>query len=328
MDDFITPLQVPDPRKRMRRLAVSALALALAAGQAAPAFATIDNTATASGTGPSGPVSANATENVDVENANPQILVTKTSTLTTDVDGDNQLDPGDVVQYSYAVQNDGNVTLVNVGINDTHDTGTLTISAPLSVTTDNTTPAGAGRTGDSNDSTNPGGSTWDRLGPGDVITFTASYTVLAADMTDPDLADGTLDNTAVPVGETDPDNNLLTAGTSATDTSTDASESIPVDNSARMTVAKVADDTTDVIVGQTITYTYTVTNTGNVAITNVTLADLENGANSLTGPTFSAFGPANGSTNTGNTLTSFTPGAVATFTATYVVHQTDVNTLQ
>jgi hypothetical protein len=332
------PQTVPDLRKRLRQLAVSALAIGLATSQAGPAFAAITNNATATGTPPTGPnITAPASESVDVVNAISEISVSKTSSFT-DSDSDGLLDPGEVVSYSYLVENKGNVTLIDVGVTDNHEgTGPLTIVAPTLVTFDNTGVSGSGRTNDSTD-TNTADNRWDKLGPGDRVTFTSTYTALAADMTDALSADGFMLNTATPDGETDPDNNPLTAGTTATDISTDATENIPLDNTPRFTLAKVADDDTDVTAGQVVTYTYTVKNTGNVPLTGITVADVHNGVGPNPTPgteTLPVIGgdvaPLGDSTDAvaNNALWSVLGrGDTITFTATYTVQQADVDTLQ
>lgn len=101
-----------------------------------------------------------------------------------------------------------------------------------------------------------------------------------------------------------------------------------------LSVTKTADDTTDVIVGQIITYTYVVTNDGDQVLTNVSLSDAHGGSgvapvpgsetlttdNGVVGDSADAI--ANGIWDT------LGPGDVVTFTATYTVTQNDVDTLQ
>jgi hypothetical protein len=295
------------------------------AAQVSPAYATIDNTATATGTSPtSTPVTASDTENVDVINAAPATTVTKTWAFDTpggDVNSDGNVDIGDTVKYTYTITNSGNVTLQNVTISDAH----AGVGSPLSFTyptsyTDNGTNPG-GPTGTLLDSSNSGwgDSDWDVLGPKDVIVVTSVYTVVTGDFTSAGtLADGDIDNTA-------------TVGASynaAPITNSTGSTFVTLDTLARMTVVKVADDTTDRDVGDIVTYTYTITNSGNVPITTVTLADVENGSNSLTGPNFASWTTQNGSSRTGNTINTFNPGSIAVYSATYVVSQNDVDTLQ
>jgi len=326
MDDYNEPRQFArpgqGPQSRSRLWGSVAVAALLVAAQASPAFATIDNTATATGSSPTGTndVTASDTVNVDVQNAAPATTVAKSWTLSTDANSDGNVDIGDVVTYTYTVTNSGNVTLQNVALTDVHDgvNGALVFSNPAGVTTDNTVAGDV--TGTTNDSTNVdfSDSDWDVLGPGDVITYTSTYTVGGGDFTSGASSDGDVDNTASV-------NATFNGSPVAVSTATAA---VPLDNAARFTLDKVADNTANRAVGDVITYTYTITNTGNVPITNVTLSDVENGSGSLVGPTFGSFTTPNGSTNTGNTITLFNPGAVAVYSSTYAVTQTDVNTLQ
>lgn len=81
-----------------------------------------------------------------------------------------------------------------------------------------------------------------------------------------------------------------------------------------LSITKSADDTTDVVVGQTITYTYVVKNEGNTRLTDVTLSD--------------AHVSASGSSNlviANNVIGLLAPGASETRSATYVVTQGDID---
>jgi len=77
----------------------------------------------------------------------------------------------------------------------------------------------------------------------------------------------------------------------------------------------MANVTTNVVAGQTITYTYTVTNTGNVGLTNVMLDDQHTSA---TGTTGMSIMPS-------DTITTLAADAIVTLTATYVVTQEDID---
>lgn len=314
-------------RKAILRAATTPLALFMLSAQILPAFATIDNTVTATGTAPNGApggVTANANEQVDVADDQPAVTVAKAWAFAPggDINNDGNVDAGDKLAYTYTVTNSGNVTLQNVTVTDAHQgVGTApVIAVPASVTTDNGSAA-AGTLGDSTDAPAPADGDWDVLGPGDVITFTSDYTVVAGDLTSPGSADGHLDNTATAAGTYDP-------GTGPTTVTGTGTASVPLDIAPNLTIAKVADDTTDVVAGQVITYTYTVTNSGNVPITNITLADTHNGVPGALVPAFGSFTTNTGSTNTGNTIDVLQPGDVAVYTATYTVTQADVDTRQ
>lgn len=322
--------------KRLLRLSAAPLALVVAVSQVAPAYATIDNTVTVSGTAPGGiAVNATDTENVDVADDAPAITVLKAISFAApgdDADGDGKADAGDKITYTYTVTNSGNVTLSNVAVSDAHDgAGTAPVVAiPTSVTIDNGS-VGAGTLGDSTDVITGDGD-WDKLGPGDVITFTATYTVVNGDLTAAGGGTGTgftgnaepdgfLDNTATVTSSY----NDGSGAVAVTDTDT---RSIELDIAPSLLISKVADVTTNVTAGTTVTYTYTVTNAGNVPITGITLSDEHKGVVGALTPVFGSFTTNTGSTNTGNTITLLQPGDVAVYTATYVVTQDDVDNLQ
>lgn len=321
---------------KMRRISAGSMAMAVAAMQIVPAFATIDNTVTVGGFGPGGvPVGGSATENVDVVNDAAAVTVVKAATFAIpadDVDGDGKADAGDKITYTYAVTNSGNVTVRDVKVADAHDgVGTApAIVVPITVTTD----AGTIPLGTVNDSVDPvtGDGDWDRLGPGDVITFTSTYTVVVADITgagggtgtglstNPE-PDGFLDNTAT--ASATYNDGVTTVTVSDTDT-----RNFILDVTTQLLITKMADDVTDVIAGQLITYTYTVTNNGNTPLTSITLADTHNGIPGSLTPGFVSFTTNTGSTNTGNLINILQPGDVAQYTATYIVTQADVDNRQ
>lgn len=119
-------------------------------------------------------------------------------------------------------------------------------------------------------------------------------------------------------------------------TSTPSAAAVPVAPSApAMTVTKTADVTSEVAAGQVVTYTYVVTNTGNGTLTNISLSDSHNASGPAPVPRNETLstdsGLANDSTDaTANDgiWTSLAPGDAVTFTATYTVTQTDVDSLQ
>jgi large repetitive protein len=138
---------------------------------ASTAFATIDNTAVASGTYNSTTYSSPpSTVNVTVTGAAGNMVVTKTASDTSDVTA------GQVITYTYTVQNSGNVTLTNVSLSENHDG-----SGPTPVPDNEALTIDSGATGDSTDATVSDG-VWSLLAPGDTITFTSTYIVTQDDI--------------------------------------------------------------------------------------------------------------------------------------------------
>ena len=81
---------------------------------------------------------------------------------------------GDVITYTYTITNDGNQPIRDVAINDTHNG-----SDPAPTPDAETLLTDAAPSGDSTDTAADG--SWDVLAPGDVVTFTGSYTVTQTD---------------------------------------------------------------------------------------------------------------------------------------------------
>ncbi|MGW4379784.1 DUF7507 domain-containing protein [Kitasatospora sp. NPDC004531] len=96
------------------------------------------------------------------------------------------------------------------------------------------------------------------LAVGRTITCTATYTVTAAD-----AANGSIDNTAVATGLSDGD----------PVTSPPSSESVPLQKPPALQIVKNVVTPGPYAVGQTVTYAYTVRNTGGVQLTGVQVHD-------------------------------------------------------
>ena len=158
---------------------------------------------------------------VDVLEASPALTLTKTASNDTDVQ------VGDVITYTYVVENTGNVEMSDVSITDVHGgsdpLGTIT---PATVAT---------------------------LAVGDSASFTADYTVTQDDID----AGSDIENTATA-------NATPAAGTY---TPVMADESVSLEAPApSATLVKTPDVTTELQAGETVTYTYRVTNTGTVSL--------------------------------------------------------------
>ena len=135
---------------------------------------------------------------------------------------------------------------------------------------------------------------------GSSTTCTAVYTVTAAD-----LNAGSIVNTATVSG---------TPPTGAPVTSQPSTATVTSTQSPALTVVKTANPTTVTAIGQSIGYTFVVTNTGNVTLTGVAVADV------FTAPAGPAITPVCAST----TLTAAgTAGSSTTCTADYVTTAAD-----
>ena len=203
---------------------------------------------------------------VSLEAPTPSLTLAKTASETADVA------VGDVVTYSYVVENTGNVGIDNVAVTDVHSgTGTLSAITPASVT----------------------------LAPGATQTFTATYEVTQADI------DAGTDLTNIATADGMPvRGNLLPV----TDDETVTIEA----PTPAATLEKTADVTANLQPGDIVTYSYLITNTGNVTLDNLSVSDIQSGTGTL-----SAITPA--------TVATLAPTETVTFTATYEVTQTDID---
>lgn len=110
----------------------------------------------------------------------------------------------------------------------------------------------------------------------------------------------------------------------------------PLVRPACLQVTKSASPTSNLIAGDVVTYTYTITNTGGTDLLNVSLADVHNASGPVPTPdtdsaTLTDNGAIGGSSNstTGNGVWDvLAPDDTLTVTATYTVTQDDVDTLQ
>jgi uncharacterized repeat protein (TIGR01451 family) len=188
---------------------------------------------------------------------------------TLDPGADVVANPGDLINYTFVVSNTGNAALSDVTVSDP-------LVSPITCPSGNPIPS---------------------LAPGASETCTGSYAITQAD-----IDAGSVLNTATATGQ-DP------AGTPVTDTDTHEE---PIPQAAVIELVKdgTLDDGGDGVAnaGDSINYTFSVTNTGNVELTNVTVTD----------PLIIV---------TGGPLASLAPGATdsTTFTGSYVLTQADVD---
>lgn len=235
----------------------------------------ISNTATGTGTPPEGfpvpPVSPPSTVTVPAPPA-PAITVVKTA----DEEAQSNLVVDQNITYSFLVTNTGNVTLTDVTVNEGNFSGAGELG-------DVTCPAEAAR-----------------LAPGAVITCTATYTVVQAD-----VDAGSITNTATVTG--------VPPGTTPPPVSPSSGITVPTPNAPAMSLLKTVDTEKATTVGQVLTYSFFLTNTGNVTLTNVTAVE---GEFSGTGDLSAVGCPSEAA--------SLAPAMSVTCTATYTVTLADL----
>jgi uncharacterized repeat protein (TIGR01451 family) len=198
-------------------------------------------------------------------------LLTLDKTGVLDLGADGRAGVGDVITYAFTVANGGNVTLSNVVVADAL-AGVTVSGGPIAT-----------------------------LAPGasDASSITATYVLTQAD-----VDAGRVINTATATGQT-PSGDSLTGTDSVT---------VPVAAAPALALTKTAmlDDGGDgrADAGDTVRYGFLVANTGNVTLTDVTIAD------ALAGVTVS-----------GGPIASLAPGAsdATTITATYLLTQADID---
>jgi LPXTG-motif cell wall-anchored protein len=182
---------------------------------------------------------------------------------------------GQPITYSFTATNTGNVTLTDVAIDEGAFSGTGTLSAA-------TCDTGAAS-----------------LAPGATVRCTATYTATQAD-----VDAGSITNTATAMGTTP----------TGVDVISDPSTAIVTAPAApAITVVKSADPASITAAGETVTYSFVVTNSGNVTLTDATVNE---GAFSGTGTLSPLTYPES---------RDLAPGETLTARATYVATQADVD---
>ena len=189
-------------------------------------------------------------------------------------DGDCTAAVGDVITYAFSVSNTGNVTLSNVIVDDPLVTmlgGPIVSLAPGAI---------------------------------DTTTYTASYTI-----TQQDIDAGVFSNQATATAA--PPTGVDVTDLSGTSTTNDTPTDTPICQSASVALVKVGtydDGDCTAAVGDVITYAFSVSNTGNVTLSNVIVED----------PLV---------TMLGGPIASLAPGAIDTtsYTASYTITQQDID---
>jgi hypothetical protein len=119
------------------------------------------------------------------------------------------------------------------------------------------------------------------------------------------------------------------------DSNTAHAEVDVVPSAPALTVTKVATPDTNVPAGTTVTYTYTVQNSGNQVVTNISLNDVHDGSGPAPVPSNEILTTDAGTANDSSDSTpndgqwsTLAPGDVITLTATYIITQNDLDTKQ
>ena len=281
----------------------------------------VENQATATGSSPSGTGDVTDVSDDDGTNAgdvtrknfagSPGLTLIKTASDPVDNDS-NGVDAGDVITFTYVATNSGNVTLTNVSIAEAQAdfTGTGTLPSP--------TYASGGSDQDSDSAT-------DDLAVGESVTWTATYALTQADVNA-----GFVENQATATGSSPSGTGDVTDvsdddGTNAGDVTRKNFAGSP-----GLTLIKTASDPADndsngVDAGDVITFTYVATNSGNVTLTNVSIAEAQadfTGTGTLPSPTYASGGSDQDSDSATDDLAV---GESVTWTATYALTQADVN---
>ncbi len=235
----------------------------------------IVDTATASGTAPGGGVVTGTSNATVAVTANPQIALTKTSSVPS------VSAPG-TVTYTFTASNPGNETLTGVHITDSANfTGLSAFTCAGGETNGSITLAAGGS---------------------EACTATESVTQAQID------AGTTLTDTGTVTG------NSPSGITPATVSANAGPVNVTITQNPSLKVVKTASVSSVTAANQTFTYTFAVTNNGNVTESNIAISDAQS--------------PASGDANLGTITcpqTSLAPAGTENCTATYTVSQADMD---
>jgi uncharacterized repeat protein (TIGR01451 family) len=212
---------------------------------------------------------------------NPHVSLTKAASLS---DGGGAADAaGEVINYTIAIVNDGNMTLTHPVVSDP------TVSDLAAVT------SGGFNTGDTNHD--------GKLNIGETWHYTADHTVTQAD-----IDNGGVVNPGLTISNT-------ASATTDQGASASATASVPVAQNPSLALAKAGtfnDTNADGLAepGETISYSFTESNTGNMTLHNVAVSDSGSGV-----------------TVSGSPIASLAPGASdgTTYTGSYTITQADID---
>ncbi|WP_196889297.1 gliding motility-associated C-terminal domain-containing protein, partial [Aureivirga sp. CE67] len=225
-------------------------------------------------------------------------------TVTSDV---SNLAVGDVVTYTVLVSNTGNVTLDNVSIVDT-----------LTELDGVTNPQTLASIFDSSSM----GSLEGILQVGEVATYTVSYTVTQSDIDNGGFANSVFASGDSPedtkVNDTSDDNDDTDGNTEDDPTEITISEDPSIE-----VVKTVTSDVSNLAVGDVVTYTVLVSNTGNVTLDNVSIVDTLTELDGTSNP--QTLASVFDSSSMGSLEGILQVGEVATYTVSYTVTQSDID---
>lgn len=262
------------PRTTLAPTATMTCTATYVATQADVDAGSIRNTATVSGSTQLGTAVTSSPSSATVTaTPAPALTLTKSVASIQDTNNDGLNDAGDKITYSFVVTNSGNTTLSNVTLTDP-----LLSGGNVTISCPSST-----------------------LAPGASMTCTVSgpYSITSTQQTG-----GSVTNTATVTGTTP-------TGTTTTATSTAV---VPTATpQGNMSLTKTAAPTSVTAVGETVTYTFRVTNTGNVRLTGLTIND-----------TFTTGGTGATSAIT-CAATTLAVGASTTCTGTYLTTQADLD---
>jgi uncharacterized repeat protein (TIGR01451 family) len=288
-DDLVTAVITPNNVATLAPGATTTFTATYSLTQANIDAGTLTNNATAKATAPTGLLSLPASATVTLP-PDPRIAVVKTATPNFGTGSIPNF--GETVTWTFTVTNPGNVTLSSVSLADT----LLGLAVPARIS------------GDTNSN--------NKLEPSETWTYTANYALTQAD-----IDAGQLDNQATVSGtppsgapvsdlsdESDP------AGNDITSLSLAAQPKMALAKTAGAPTVNLGTSATAVDAGDTISYTFTLANMGNVSLSGVSVTDPLPGLSTLSAPT--------GDGGTANVLDA---GESWTYTATLTLAQADID---
>lgn len=201
----------------------------------------LPNTAYATGVFSSTPVTSNnSTATAKLADPDPKIELTKTAAFN-DLNSNGEPNIGETITYSFEVENTGNITLAPVTITDPLPGLSPALANAACVAS---------------------------LAPGATATCSSTATLT---LTVNHLETGNVPNTATANGVSPHDPALTASDTDNANVLTPARPEIELTKIATLTTDANSNSLADE--GDVVTYTFSVTNTGNIPLTNVTITD-------------------------------------------------------